>query len=182
MTGLSALAAIAIAAPTRIPAARPASPLAPFKPPPPPGGGRRADFDLDLVLVAAPALLVAIPTLLRFPLAGLVAVLALASLPGSGRVVRALAAEAAALLASPADRRAARRVSAEYVADPRRRREKGVLPPARRRGDLPPPDRRRRAPPPPSALPPACDLVPPATRALDALREGVAGPVRCGPL
>lgn len=61
---------------------------------------RRAAFDLELLLLGLPILLVASPWLLAHPLASLVALTALFTLPGSGRAMRSLARESAALLSS----------------------------------------------------------------------------------
>ena len=152
---------------------------------------RAAEFDLDSALVALPALVIFVPTLVSHPIIGAVAAVSLALLPGAGSAAAALAREAATLSRAPPPDDGTRRLTA-----PRRstevvdwRRRDLALPPRGPRGALPPPPGARggrRWPPPPAARPwvpahdecvilwegePACDA---DARAVAALRASAA--------
>ena len=113
---------------------------------------RAAEFDLDIALVALPALVIIVPTLFSHPIIGAVAAVSLALVPGAGSAAAALAREAATLFRAPPPDDGTRRLPA-----PRRRseivdwrRRDLALPPRGPRGALPPPGPRggRRGPPP----------------------------------
>lgn len=145
------------AASGRPPARRPPAPPPPALPAEP--------FDAEIMLLALPATLIAVPVLLRNPAVGLALALGLALVPGVGGALATLAREVGALFSparhTPRRLRAPRGAGAAPV-DWRRRPDATPLPAPRAR-TLPPAGRaaRSRRPPPPAAraVDEACVLV-----------------------
>jgi len=124
---------------------------------------QRATFDLELLLLGFPILLVASPALLAHPLASLVALTALFTLPGSGKAMRSIAREAAALSSSRSNRKSlpAPRGDLSSRALPRGGRGSG----SEEGGAVFDPRRRRRQPRTKDSLPAAATGAPTATAA-----------------